>query len=161
MEDNLGKLPLQTQVGGNHYKDFKIQPVEFCMVNNLNFCQSSVVKYVCRYKNKNGKQDIDKAIHFLQILKQIEYPEPEPDYVDPVRTLDVLWDGNYNVYLEDIRGLKMENILGGIRLTLYGLTVPVGSIVTISDGVVLNINQPKIKNHEEDSIKESIGEIAR
>lgn len=64
---------LSTQVGGSHYKDMEIQPVEFCMRNNLNFCQSSAIKYICRYKNKNGKQDIDKAIHFLQILKQIEY----------------------------------------------------------------------------------------
>lgn len=65
--------PLSEQVGGSHYKDMAIQPVEFCMRNNLNFCQSSAIKYICRYKSKNGAQDIDKAIHFLQILKQIEY----------------------------------------------------------------------------------------
>lgn len=62
-----------TQIGGNHYKDMKIQPVEFCMKNNLNYCQSSAIKYICRYKNKNGEQDLDKAIHFIQLLKQIEY----------------------------------------------------------------------------------------
>lgn len=67
------KDALSEQVGGSHYKDMAIQPVEFCMRNNLNFCQSSAIKYICRYKNKNGAQDIDKAIHFLQILKQIEY----------------------------------------------------------------------------------------
>lgn len=67
------KDALSEQVGGDHYKDMAIQPVEFCMRNNLNFCQSSAIKYICRYKNKNGAQDIDKAIHFLQILKQIEY----------------------------------------------------------------------------------------
>lgn len=144
MKDNENKSPLQVQVGGNHYKDFKIQPVEFCMANNLNFCQSSAIKYICRYKNKNGVQDIDKAIHFLQILKQIEYPEPEK-IEDIVRTLNVLWDGNYTTDLEGVRGLQMENILGDIRLSLYGLPVPVGSIITISDGEVLNINQPKIK----------------
>ena len=65
--------PLSQQVGGTHYKDMAIQPVEFCMRNGLNFCQSSAIKYICRYKNKNGAQDIDKAIHFLKILKQIEY----------------------------------------------------------------------------------------
>ena len=67
------KDALAEQVGGSHYKGMAIQPVEFCMRNNLNFCQSSAIKYICRYKNKNGAQDIDKAIHFLQILKQIEY----------------------------------------------------------------------------------------
>lgn len=65
--------PLSEQVAGSHYKDMTIQPVEFCMRNNLNFCQSSAIKYICRYKNKNGVQDIDKAIHFLQILKHLEY----------------------------------------------------------------------------------------
>lgn len=66
---------LSEQVGGNHYKSMAIQPVEFCMKNNLNFCQSSVVKYICRYKNKNGKQDLLKARHFIDLLIAIEYPE--------------------------------------------------------------------------------------
>lgn len=64
---------LSTQIGGSHYKDMAIQPVEFSMKNNLNFCQASAIKYICRYRNKNGVQDIDKAIHFLQLLKEIEY----------------------------------------------------------------------------------------
>ena len=64
---------LSQQVGGSHYKDMAIQPVEFCMKNGLNFCQASAIKYICRYHKKNGTQDIDKAIHFLQLLKQIEY----------------------------------------------------------------------------------------
>lgn len=65
--------PLAQQVGGSHYKSMKIQPIEFCMANNLNACQAIAIRYICRYKNKNGAQDIDKAIHTLQILKQIEY----------------------------------------------------------------------------------------
>ena len=65
--------PLDKQVGGSHYKNMKIQPIEFCMANNLNACQTIAIRYICRYKNKNGAEDIDKAIHTLQILKQIEY----------------------------------------------------------------------------------------
>lgn len=68
--------PLQTQVGGGHYKELAIQPAEFCQRNGLGFCESSVVKYVTRHRDKNGRQDIEKAIHFLQILLSIEYPEP-------------------------------------------------------------------------------------
>lgn len=67
--------PLEKQVGGNHYKDMAIQPVEFCMKNNLNFCVSSAIKYLCRYQNKNGKQDLEKAKHFIDLLIQLEYPE--------------------------------------------------------------------------------------
>ena len=52
--------PLQTQVGGNHYKDLKIQPIEFIHANNLDFMTANVVKYVVRAKNKNGAQDIPR-----------------------------------------------------------------------------------------------------
>lgn len=64
---------LDIQVGGGHYKDMKIQPVEYCHANNMGGIESAVVKYVSRYKFKNGEQDIDKAIHLLQLLKQLEY----------------------------------------------------------------------------------------
>ena len=65
--------PLAVQVGGSHYKNMKIQPIEFCMANNLNACQTIAIRYICCYKSKNGAEDIDKAIHTLQILKQLEY----------------------------------------------------------------------------------------
>lgn len=64
----------EQQVGGKHYKDLAIQPVEYCQRNRLGFCESSVVKYVTRHREKNGRQDIEKAIHFLQLLLEIEYP---------------------------------------------------------------------------------------
>jgi hypothetical protein len=56
------------QVGGDHYKDLPIQPVEYCQRNGLGFCESSVVKYVSRYKAKNGVEDLRKARHFLDLL---------------------------------------------------------------------------------------------
>lgn len=67
---------LHTQVGGDHYKNMVIQPVTFCMANNLNFCVSSAIKYLCRYKDKNGKEDLMKARHFIDLLIELEYPEP-------------------------------------------------------------------------------------
>lgn len=66
---------LNTQVGGSHYKDMVIQPVEFCQKNKLTFIESCVIKYVCRHRAKNGRQDIEKAIHFLNLLLEMEYPE--------------------------------------------------------------------------------------
>lgn len=65
--------PLDVQVGGDHYKNLKIQPVEFNHANGLDFFQGSVVKYVTRFRHKNGEADLDKAIHFLQLLKELEY----------------------------------------------------------------------------------------
>jgi hypothetical protein len=67
------KKALDQQVGGNHYKDFAIQPIEFIMKNNLNFCQGNVIKYVCRYAEKNGIEDLKKAIHYINLLIQLEY----------------------------------------------------------------------------------------
>ena len=64
---------LDTQVGGGHYKDFKIQPIEFAHANNLTFIQGCVVKYICRYKNKNGIEDLKKIKHFVDLLIQLEY----------------------------------------------------------------------------------------
>lgn len=66
---------LSTQIGGNHYKDMKIQPFEFSMANNFNAGQHSVIKYISRYKNKNGKEDLLKARHFIDLMIQLEYPE--------------------------------------------------------------------------------------
>ena len=58
--------PITDQVGGNWYKKLKIQPLEYCMNNNLNACQTKVIK---NKDKKTKKQDIDKAIHCLNMLK--------------------------------------------------------------------------------------------
>ena len=63
----------QKQVGGSHYKDMPIQPVEYAQRNNLNFIEGCVIKYVSRHRSKNGAEDIEKAIHFLNLLLEIEY----------------------------------------------------------------------------------------
>ena len=64
-------FPQDKQIGGNHYKDFRIQPYEFISKNNLSFFQGNVVKYVCRYLSKNKIEDLQKIIHYceLEILK--------------------------------------------------------------------------------------------
>jgi len=64
---------LDTQVGGGHYKNMKIQPVEFIHVNGIGFLEGCVIKRVCRYRDKNGVEDLKKAQHELQLL--IEYLE--------------------------------------------------------------------------------------
>lgn len=66
---------LDTQVAGKHYKDYPIQPVEFIHKNGLGFLEGCIIKRVCRHRNKNGKEDLEKAIHELQLLIELEYPE--------------------------------------------------------------------------------------
>ena len=60
-------FPQYTQVGGNHYTKFPIQPYEFISKNDLSFFQGNVVKYVCRYLNKNGVEDLEKIKHYCDL----------------------------------------------------------------------------------------------
>jgi len=63
-------FPQDRQIGGKHYKTFRIQPYEFISKNNLSFFQGNVVKYVCRYQNKNGIEDLEKIIHYCELEKK-------------------------------------------------------------------------------------------
>lgn len=63
---------LEVQMGGSHYINKAIQPVEFIHANGLGFCEGNVIKYVTRYKEKNGIADLEKARHYLDILIQLE-----------------------------------------------------------------------------------------
>lgn len=67
--------PLDVQEGGSHYKTMKIQPLEFSMTNSLNFCQANVIKYICRYQDKGGLEDLKKAKHYIELLMLFEYGE--------------------------------------------------------------------------------------
>lgn len=64
---------LNKQEGGTHYKKYKIQPVEYTVANDLGFLAGSVIKYVTRYKDKGGAEDIRKAMHYLELILEFEY----------------------------------------------------------------------------------------
>jgi hypothetical protein len=63
---------LAKQEGGGHYKSLVIQPVEYIHGNGLGFCEGSVIKYVTRWKHKNGIEDLKKARHFIDLLIEME-----------------------------------------------------------------------------------------
>lgn len=67
--------PLQSQVGGSHYKDLKIQPIEFIHANGLDFLQGNIIKYATRHKNKNGAEDVKKIIHYANLILKLDYGE--------------------------------------------------------------------------------------
>lgn len=62
----------EIQIGGDHYKSQGIQPWDFIVANNMGFLDGNVVKYVARYKQKNGLQDLEKARHYLDKLIEVE-----------------------------------------------------------------------------------------
>lgn len=65
------KASTDKQVGGSHYQ-LPIQPIEYILANGLGYCEANVVKYVSRWRNKGGIQDLKKAIHYLEMLIEQE-----------------------------------------------------------------------------------------
>jgi hypothetical protein len=64
---------LNKQVSGGHYKEYAIQPVEFIAANNLDFFQGNVIKYILRHRDKNGAEDLKKAIHYIELMLELYY----------------------------------------------------------------------------------------
>ena len=80
---------LDTQVGGSHYKDMAIQPMEYSMANQLDACQHTAIKYITRFRQKGGIQDLEKAKHVIDMLIEFErrgeFKAMRDDLADMVR----------------------------------------------------------------------------
>ena len=64
---------LDKQVDGNHYKSMRIQPAEFINENKLLFAEGNAIKYICRHRFKGKEKDIQKAIHYLEMILERDY----------------------------------------------------------------------------------------
>ena len=64
---------LENQIGGKHYRNMKIQPAEFINENKLLFAEGNAIKYICRHSVKGKRQDIEKAIHYLEMILERDY----------------------------------------------------------------------------------------
>ncbi len=69
---NTSTSALDKQVGGNYYKAMKIQPVQFIHANNIGYLEGNIIKYVCRWRGKNGMADLEKAKHYIELLMALE-----------------------------------------------------------------------------------------
>jgi hypothetical protein len=67
--------PLDVQVGGSHYKDLRIQPVEYIHANGIGYFEGNVIKYLTRWRGKNGLEDLRKARHYIDLLIALESGE--------------------------------------------------------------------------------------
>lgn len=70
---------MREQIGGTHYSDLAIEPIDFITANNLSFCEGNIVKYIARWKAKNGVEDLKKARWYIDFL--IESIENETDKI--------------------------------------------------------------------------------
>jgi hypothetical protein len=78
INDRVMPDALDEQIGGGHYKDYPIQPVQFIHANKIGYLEGCVVKYICRHKQKNGVEDLLKAKHYIDLLIQMEYKNQNP-----------------------------------------------------------------------------------
>ena len=85
------KNPYDKQIGGSHYQKFKIQPSKFVVENELLFPEGCVIKYICRHRLKGKKQDLDKAIHFIEMIIERDYPEKELSKENKPQDKDNSW----------------------------------------------------------------------
>ena len=74
MTDTQRPSALDKQQGGEHYK-IAIQPIQFIHANQIPFIEANVIKYVCRHRLKHGAEDLRKAIHYIEMLIELEYDE--------------------------------------------------------------------------------------
>lgn len=74
---SLGQKPSERQVGGDHYKSCGIQPSDYIIANGLGWYEGNAVKYITRHKKKGGRESILKAIHYLEMLLEKDYPNAE------------------------------------------------------------------------------------
>jgi|TARA_R100001163_G_C5016334_1_gene160527 hypothetical protein len=61
------------QIAGSHYKKFKIQPSKFINDNKLLFAEGNAIKYICRHPHKNGREDLEKAMHYIEMIIERDY----------------------------------------------------------------------------------------
>ena len=67
--------PYDKQIGGTHYQKFKIQPSKFVIENELLYPEGCVIKYILRHRLKGKRQDLEKAIHFIEMIIERDYGE--------------------------------------------------------------------------------------
>ena len=103
--------PYDTQVGGNHYKDMKIQPSEFINENKLQFAEGNAIKYICRHGSKGQKQDLEKAKHYIDMIIERDYAdEAKNSSVDS--GVDITYEG-LSVTLPESDKDSMDNLSEG------------------------------------------------
>ena len=95
--------PYDTQVGGSHYKDMKIQPSEFINKNKLQFAEGNAIKYICRHGSKGRLQDLEKAKHYIDMIIERDYAdEAKNSSVDS--GLDISYEGLSPTFVANMKG---------------------------------------------------------
>jgi len=110
--------PYDTQVGGSHYKDMKIQPSEFINKNEMQFAEGNAIKYICRHGSKGRLQDLEKAKHYIDMIIERDYAdEAKNSSVDS--GVDITYEG-LSVTLPESDKDSMDDLSEGFKDDLNG-----------------------------------------
>ena len=86
------------QIGGSHYKNFKIQPSKFIYDNGIKFNEGNIIKYVCRHEFKNGLQDLEKAGHYVDLLMEFSENSVIPFLLDREFEFEIIRVGKFSKF---------------------------------------------------------------
>ena len=95
-------MALRDQVGGNHYRNLEIQPIEYILRNNLGFVEGNVIKYITRWQQKGGVEDLQKTRHYLELLIEHTLTKHHDGEIHPAA----------QEYLDKMRGEKENDNAG-------------------------------------------------
>jgi len=84
---------LDKQVAGKHYKKFKIQPIQYITANNIPYIEGNIIKYISRWRDKGGIDDLDKVIHYVELLKELESGKSERSHRSKTSLKDLIKRG--------------------------------------------------------------------
>lgn len=112
---------MDKQVGGNHYLGYPVSPIQWSLDNNINAAEFSILRYVLRYCDKNGLEDLNKAIHYTEILMDRDIAPKNAYAISNIRSFCVvnglisyqqnaliaLFNHDYNEVLENINSMRM------------------------------------------------------
>lgn len=112
--------PTDKQIGGTHYKT-AIQPVQYIYANNLNFFEGNVIKYITRHRGKGGKADLEKAIHYIEMMMEFEYKEEQKHEVEPFIVDGIL---EFNEEMQTLQVNVPDDIVIEKGIIIDGVTYP-------------------------------------
>lgn len=93
------------QIGGDWYKQLAIQPTDYIVANKLDWCEGNAIKYITRHKLKGGRESLEKAIHYLELLIEQKYPNAQPQSGPPTaaeEAYSVRGFGLHDTYLHHV-----------------------------------------------------------
>ena len=166
-EEEKEKSALDEQVGGDHYKKLDMQPIELIRDINANFFQGNVIKYITKYKDKNGIKDLEKAKHYLELMKHLK-PQTDTelhgDYImaaivnystsnnlGNIET-DIIIATTYKNREECISDENIDIAIGLIDTLIKDMATQVDKIAEFAKDVIGRIHQPAMENNEDEDL---------